>query len=388
MRSLVSAVDGAAQVIVFRVMPVVGCVLAGWSCSWRVRTIILALAVAGAAFSVRETPAFGVHLASLLIGYAYFVLVSYAVCCFGGMADVANARGARKSVMSIGLLTGLFALYVVVPARMFTVTSGAQLALVALGWERTLAAYSYHYEGSRNCARPPLREGLFFLLVSPELVFPSRGRRCAPALWTGGLRVLCGALLLGAVAAMDPLVKAHLPARDLRRLSEGLLYGAKAMAALYAAHSGLAHVQIGVCRMIGYEVPERYRYPFAAATPREFWERWNTYMGSWVRIYLYGPLLRMRAGARRIRVSTACFATVAVFTWLGVMHALYWLASGAGMRSGTIVEFASWGVLLALANAAEGWVRARGKAWHLTAFLLTSRLLVGWVAILSTWLMA
>src|SRR6185312_16596428 len=100
-----------------------------------------------------------------------------------------------------------------------------------------------------------------------------------------------GAALLFGATIFGELVPSKPPAA-LANLVPGIVHGATALLGLYAAHSGLAHLQIGLCRTLGYRAPERYRYPFLATGPADFWERWNTYMMGFVRSYVFVPVHR------------------------------------------------------------------------------------------------
>src|ERR1700730_9647811 len=76
-----------------------------------------------------------------------------------------------------------------------------------------------------------------------------------------------------------------------------LSYGALQALNLYFAHSGLSSIQIGLIRLLRYQIPERYNYPFLAKSPQEFWRRWNIWLASWAKRYLFFPtafLLRRR----------------------------------------------------------------------------------------------
>jgi D-alanyl-lipoteichoic acid acyltransferase DltB (MBOAT superfamily) len=81
-------------------------------------------------------------------------------------------------------------------------------------------------------------------------------------------------------------------------------------------------MQIGLMRLIGYEVPERYRYPFLARSPEDFWRRWNTWLGSWAKRYLFYPLaLHLRRNYRKLwPVLQQAAAVVATFLFIGLLH--------------------------------------------------------------------
>jgi hypothetical protein len=134
----------------------------------------------------------------------------------------------------------------------------------------------------------------------------SGAQRCALALCTfaaqDAIRIL--ALSNAAVA---------LPA-----LAVGALLGI----AFYLGHSGLASLQIGAVALLGYRVPERYVYPLFATSPLEFWRRWNTWIGSWARRYLFMPMstkLRRKLPALPAFLAQGV-AALATFALVGVLH--------------------------------------------------------------------
>jgi D-alanyl-lipoteichoic acid acyltransferase DltB (MBOAT superfamily) len=94
-------------------------------------------------------------------------------------------------------------------------------------------------------------------------------------------------------------------------------------AGLYAAHSGLASIQIGLLRLIGFNIPERYTFPALATSPADFWRRWNRWVGSWVRRYLFAPLAWKwtRRDNRRAR-SMILLSTLVAFACVGLLHDL------------------------------------------------------------------
>jgi alginate O-acetyltransferase complex protein AlgI len=61
-------------------------------------------------------------------------------------------------------------------------------------------------------------------------------------------------------------------------------------AQIYADFSGYSDVAIGAARCLGYELPENFRHPYLATSPREFWRRWHISLSTWLRDYLFIPL--------------------------------------------------------------------------------------------------
>jgi hypothetical protein len=203
--------------------------------------------------------------------------------------------------------------------------------VLVLGWDMTLASYSYAIDSAQRRPRPALSEGLFFLLVNPTLVFAESGQRISePRLEARGLlRLLFGvvtllvhgviALLLQAVAQAAPKVTTI--AGNAGYLAFVAYYSSHALA-IYLAHSGLASVQIALMRLLGHELPERYHYPFLARSPEEFWRRWNTWLGAWAKRYVYFPVaLQLGRGALRRHKPLAKLAAVATaFVLIGFLH--------------------------------------------------------------------
>lgn len=68
---------------------------------------------------------------------------------------------------------------------------------------------------------------------------------------------------------------------------------------LYFDFSGYSLMAIGLGRMLGFEFPQNFNYPFLSRSMTEFWRRWHMTLGSWFREYLYFPLGGSRKGTAR-----------------------------------------------------------------------------------------
>jgi alginate O-acetyltransferase complex protein AlgI len=60
---------------------------------------------------------------------------------------------------------------------------------------------------------------------------------------------------------------------------------------IYLQFSGYCDVGIGVGRMIGLRYSENFRRPYTADSIREFWRRWNITLMTWLRDYLFLPIV-------------------------------------------------------------------------------------------------
>ncbi|MGZ4058856.1 MAG: MBOAT family O-acyltransferase, partial [Bacteroidia bacterium] len=59
---------------------------------------------------------------------------------------------------------------------------------------------------------------------------------------------------------------------------------------LYFDFSGYSDMAIGICKMIGFTIPENFNFPYISRSITEFWRRWHISLGNWMRNYLYIPL--------------------------------------------------------------------------------------------------
>jgi hypothetical protein len=104
------------------------------------------------------------------------------------------------------------------------------------------------------------------------------------------------------------------------------LYGVLRFLSEYAAHSGLASLQIGWMRQIGWRVPERYELPLFAKSPMDFWRRWNTYVRVWLERYVFLPVSVRAARTSKSRAAQAV-AALTVMIASGLLHDGYLLAA-------------------------------------------------------------
>lgn len=59
---------------------------------------------------------------------------------------------------------------------------------------------------------------------------------------------------------------------------------------IYFDFSGYSDMAIGLCKMVGFKIPENFESPYTSRSISEFWRRWHISLGRWMRDYLYIPL--------------------------------------------------------------------------------------------------
>ncbi len=88
---------------------------------------------------------------------------------------------------------------------------------------------------------------------------------------------------------------------------------------LYFDFSGYSDMAIGICKMIGFSIPENFNFPYISKSITEFWRRWHISLGNWMRNYLYIPL-----GGSKGSVVRTYFNLWIVFIISGFWHGAGW----------------------------------------------------------------
>ena len=88
---------------------------------------------------------------------------------------------------------------------------------------------------------------------------------------------------------------------------------------LYFDFSGYSDMAIGLGRMLGFEFPENFNYPYISKSVTEFWRRWHISLGTWFRDYLYIPL-----GGNRRGLSRQILNILIVWALTGLWHGASW----------------------------------------------------------------
>ncbi len=88
---------------------------------------------------------------------------------------------------------------------------------------------------------------------------------------------------------------------------------------LYFDFSGYSQMAIGLGRMMGFNFPENFNFPYASRSATEFWRRWHITLGSWFREYLYFPL-----GGSRCSAARNIFNLFVVWACTGLWHGAGW----------------------------------------------------------------
>ncbi len=80
---------------------------------------------------------------------------------------------------------------------------------------------------------------------------------------------------------------------------ENLMAGYGYAIQIYCDFSGYSDMAIGLALLLGFRLPENFRFPYQSRSLQEFWRRWHISLSSWLRDYLYISLGGNRKGKLR-----------------------------------------------------------------------------------------
>ena len=158
---------------------------------------------------------------------------------------------------------------------------------------------------------------------------------------------------------------------------------------IYFDFAGYSDIAIGSARVLGFDFPDNFNWPYLAVSPKDFWKRWHISLSSWIRDYLYLPLSGQQFQTR----SAGGMAVAAEEKPLGnhrtqLTFALFLTWFIMGLWHGAAWNFAIWGVYHAGLVYLYRLVRPLQKLperWPVVAWGLTLMLsMAGWIPFRAT----
>ncbi len=101
---------------------------------------------------------------------------------------------------------------------------------------------------------------------------------------------------------------------------------------VYGDFSGYADIAIGTALIMGFKIPANFNKPFFATSPSEFWRRWHISLSTWVRDYLFFPIIFRKIGSDFVLISGILITFLILGLWhgagwnfiiFGLMHGIY-----------------------------------------------------------------
>jgi D-alanyl-lipoteichoic acid acyltransferase DltB (MBOAT superfamily) len=117
---------------------------------------------------------------------------------------------------------------------------------------------------------------------------------------------------------------------------------------LYTNFSGYIDIVIAIARLMRVRLPENFDRPFSASSFLDFWNRWHITLSTWLKTYVYNPLLlalMRRISSLALQPLLGVFCFFVTFFLIGIWH-------------GRTSEFVIFGVL-------QGGGVAINKLWQL-----------------------
>ena len=185
--------------------------------------------------------------------------------------------------------------------------------------------------------------------VIPELI--SRKSFKLDYLFEGGKRILYGLFLKVVLADnIAPLVNsgfsqsvATFTGLDVMVLA--FLFGFQ----IYFDFAGYSHIAIGCAKLMGITFPENFNFPYMASSFKAFWKRWHISLSSWIRDYLYLPILGVKVSNKdslsqggievvnNKKTRSPAFALFATWTIMGLWHGANWTFVFWGLYHATFI---------------------------------------------------
>ena len=185
----------------------------------------------------------------------------------------------------------------------------------------------------------------------------------------------------------------------LAKLSQPLPMSLKLLAALqlsivypfflYANFSGYIDIVIALARLMRVRLPENFDRPFSSASFIDFWNRWHITLSTWLKTYVYNPLLivlmrRISSLSLQPYLGVLCFFVT--FFLVGIWHGrtsefvLFGLLQGGGVAINKL-----WQLIL---TRAAGRKRYKALAANSAYTAMARGLTFTWFAFTLFWFWA
>ncbi len=280
--------------------------------------------------------------------YLILIFISIAVNYFAGLGlstDVASKRTAVRKMIFISCMVFDFGMLFVFKYTGFfveninrvfnTSLSDPKLAL-PLGisfYTFQIASYVIDlYRGKIATERNPLTLGTYLvmfpqLIAGPIVVYSQvsdqlHERRITPEKVSDGITVfILGLSSKVLIANTVGQLWDDLDAIGYERISMPLAWLGVAAFTLqiYFDFNGYSLMAIGLGKMLGFDIPQNFNYPYISRSLTEFWRRWHMTLSGWFREYVYIPLGGNRKGQVRTYVNL-----FAVWFLTGFWHGAGW----------------------------------------------------------------
>ncbi|MPQ45234.1 MBOAT family O-acyltransferase, partial [Clostridium tarantellae] len=131
---------------------------------------------------------------------------------------------------------------------------------------------------------------------------------------------------------------------------------------IYFDFSGYSTMAIGLGKMLGFNFPENFNFPYISRSISEFWRRWHITLGAWFKEYVYIPL-----GGNKGSKTRLCVNLVILWFLTGFWH-------------GSSYNFILWGLFFFILIYIEkiGFIKILNTYKVFSHIYVSFFLIIGW----------
>jgi len=119
---------------------------------------------------------------------------------------------------------------------------------------------------------------------------------------------------------------------------------------IYIDFAGYTDMAVGLGKMLGFEIPENFNFPYIATSIRDFWKRWHITLSNWLQLYIFLPvayrIMRKIKEDRKFgfKVEDIAYFAASFITMLicGIWHGAEWTFIIWGLFHGLFLIIEHW----------------------------------------------
>ena len=116
---------------------------------------------------------------------------------------------------------------------------------------------------------------------------------------------------------------------------------------IYFDFSAYSSIAIGIATLFGFSFPENFNFPYLAKSPSEFWNKWHITLSSWVKVYIYKPLIGLMSKNTKNgeKLSLIVLSVPLITTWaiMGLWHGASYSMIMWGLLHAIYILIYKWG---------------------------------------------
>lgn len=140
---------------------------------------------------------------------------------------------------------------------------------------------------------------------------------------------------------------------------------------IYSDFGGYTDMGRGAAKLLGYNLPINFNFPYVSRSIGEFWRRWHITLSNWLKDYLYIPLGGSHAGKNRTYINLLITMVLG-----GLWHGAGWTYIIWGFyQGGALIIHRVSANLTTTKDFFENSLQGRFLAWILSYIAIT----LGWI---------